>query len=149
MKLIGSFSEFARRVISVAKLGRLPRTDVKKLERLLDRTAKRNTILAKGILSALSAGGASEKDISKFSDLLEKANQRITEEKEPFADADKKEIAAIFKRAYISIKAAGWFASQLDELVAEEIEEFIKGKRSIVVPTKKFEIKPEKEKLRG
>lgn len=146
MQLIGSFSEFAKRVITAAKLGKIPGGDVKKLERLLNRTAKRNTILAKGILSALSTGGASEQDIARFSNLLEKANRRIIEDREPFTDADKKEIFAIFKRAYVSIKAANWFASQLDELVAEEIEEFIKGKRSVVVPTKELEIEPEKQK---
>ncbi|MBS3067323.1 hypothetical protein J4450_01355 [Candidatus Micrarchaeota archaeon] len=139
MQLLGSFSEFTKRVVSAARLGRLPKHDIKKLERLLNRTGKRNTILAKGILSALSAGGASDQDINRFSDLLEKANHRITEDKEPFTEPEKKEIGELFKRAYVSIKAANWFASQIDELVAEEIEEFIKGKRSVVIPTKKFE----------
>ena len=121
-----------------------------KLERLLDRTAKRNLILAKGILSALNAGGAKDVDIEKFSLLLEKANERINTGKEPFTNVDTQELANIFKRAYISTKAANWFATQMDELLAEEIDEFIKGKRSIGVPTKKtvtFEDKPtQKEK---
>ncbi len=149
MQLIGSFSEFTKRVLAAAKTGKLPKSDVRKLERLFDRTAKRNTILAKGILSALSAGGASEQDIKKFSDLLERANHRISDDKDPFTDTEKKDVSDIFKRSYVSIKAANWFANQLDELVAEEIEEFIKGKRSIFIPTKSFEPKPEKEKLKS
>ncbi len=146
MQLIGSFSEFAKRVIGAVKAARMPKQDVKKLERLLDRTAKRNTVLAKGILSALTVGGATENDIEKFGNLLERANQRILDDKEPFTESEKKDVAEIFKHAYVSIKAANWFTNQLDELVAEEIEEFIKGKRAVVVPSKKFEPKPEKLK---
>lgn len=137
MRFIGSFYQFAQRVLQAAKDGKLPKNDAMKLERLLDRTAKRNLILAKGILSALNAGGAKEAEIARFSLLLEKANERITGGKEPFTSADTQELADIFKRSYISTKAANWFATQMDELLAEEIGEFIKGKRSIGVPTKK------------
>ncbi len=150
MRFIGSFYQFAQRVLQSAKDGKLPRSDVMKLKRLLDRTAKRNLILAKGILSALNAGGAKEADISKLSLLLEKANERINSGKEPFTSADTQELADIFNRAYISAKAANWFTTQMDELLAEEIDEFIKGKRSIGRATKKtvpFEEKtPEKQK---
>lgn len=146
MQLIGSFSEFARRVVNAAKSGRLQRQDIKKLERLLDRTAKRNLILAKGILSALSAGGATDQEIKRFSNLLERANDKINNDKEPFTNSEKKEMMEIFKRSYISIKAANWFANQLDELVAEEIDEFIKGKRSVVPAKKDIGARPEKIK---
>jgi hypothetical protein len=37
--------------------------DSKKLDNLLTRTGRRNTVLAKGILTALSAGGAGEADV--------------------------------------------------------------------------------------
>ncbi|MDO8553527.1 MAG: hypothetical protein Q7S22_01865 [Candidatus Micrarchaeota archaeon] len=137
MQLIGSFFEFANRVMSAAKQGKLPKDDSKKLERLLTRTAKRNTVLAKGILTALNAGGAKADDIKRFSQLLEKANDRISQDKNPFTDKENTEISDIFKSAYISTKAAHWFASQIDELVAEEIDEYIKGRRFLAVPTKK------------
>ncbi len=137
MRLIGSFFEFAERVMNAAKTAKLPKDDSRKLERLLTRTAKRNTVLAKGILSALNAGGAKEHDIKRFSDLLEKANERIVNDKEPFTGKENAEISDIFKRAYISTKAAHWFASQIDELVAEEIDEYIKGKRFLAIPSKK------------
>jgi hypothetical protein len=137
MRFIGSFYQFAQRVLEAAKKGGLAKNDVAKLERLFERTAKRNIILAKGILSALSAGGAKEADIQRFSALLEKANERISIGKEPFTPSDKQELSDIFKRAYISTKAAEWFATQIDELLAEEIDDFIKGRRAVAVPTKK------------
>lgn len=153
MRLIGSFFEFASRVMDAVKAGRLPKEDSKKLERLLTRTAKRNVVLAKGILSALNAGGAKKEDIKRFSILLEKANERIAGDKEPFTAKEKDEISDIFKRAYVSTKAAHWFASQIDELVATEIDEYIQGKRFLAIPTKKivtFESnkKSEKEKTK-
>lgn len=131
MRLIGAFVEFARRVISAAKKGGLGRRDLLKLDNLLTRTGKRNTVLAKGILSALSAGGASEDDIRSFGRLLERANRRIMDDHEPFTAREREEIMHIFRRAYISQKTARWFSSQLDELVAEEITEYISGSRRV------------------
>ncbi len=139
MKFIGSFFRFARRVLEAAKKGGLPKTDLKKLDNLLTRTGKRNTVLAKGILSALSAGGASDKDVARFGKMLQKAETRITENKEPFTSADREELSNIFQRAYLSRKVARWFSAQIDELLAEEINEFISGSRrvEIGVPKKK------------
>lgn len=131
MRLIGAFVAFARRVVETAKAGGLGSKDLKKLDHLLSRTGKRNTILAKGILSALSAGGAGEKDIARFGELIGRANERISNGKEPFTPKELKEVTNIFKRAYISHKTARWFNSQLDELVAEQINEFITGTRSV------------------
>ncbi|MEK6982370.1 MAG: hypothetical protein AABX38_05550 [Candidatus Micrarchaeota archaeon] len=136
MRLIGSFYMFTQRVLDSLKSTKLPKSDRDKLSRLLKRTAKRNSVLAKGILSGLSAGGASDDDIKKFSKLLERANSKILEDKEPFSEIDKKDLKEIFRRSYVSAKAADWFASQMDELLAEEIGEFIQGKRTIGVPTK-------------
>ncbi len=144
MRLIGSFYQFTQRVIKAVKAAKLPKDDVTKLERLLNRTAKRNIILAKGILTALNAGGVSNNDIARFSQLLEKANEKISSGKNPFSESDKQEITDIFKRSYLSTKAAHWFSTQMDELVAAEIEEFIRGDRQIGVPSRKtvsFEIK--------
>ncbi len=155
MRLIGAFVEFARRVISAAKKGGLGGRDLKKLDNLLARTGRRNTILAKGILSALSAGGSSDEDVATFGDLLEKANVRIMQDKEPFTKKERSEITSIFRRAYISQKTARWFSSQLDELVAEEISGFISGSRRVDiggVPRKKtvtFEHTTEEKKSRG
>jgi hypothetical protein len=96
-------------------------------------------VLTKGILTALSAGGAGSKDVARFSDLLMKAEERVIADKKPFSDAEQKELADIFERAYVSAKTARWFSAQVDELLAEEINEFISGSRRIDlgVPTKK------------
>lgn len=151
MKFIGAFFQFARRVLDAAKKGGLSAVDIKKLDNLLTRTGKRNTILAKGILSALSAGGASNDDIDRFSTLLQKAETRIADDKDPFTTGERKELSEIFKRAYISAKVARWFSAQVDELLAEEINEFISGSRRVDmgVPKKKsvkFETEEKKKK---
>ena len=139
MKFIGGFFQFARRVIDAAKSGGLSEGEIKKLDNLLTRTGKRNTVLAKGILTSMSAGGASETDISRFSNLLQNAEQRISQDKDPFTKSERDELQDIFKRAYISAKTARWFSAQMDELLAEEIHEFISGSRrvDIGVPAKK------------
>ena len=139
MKLVGGFYQFAQRVLEAVKKGGLGSQDSKKLDNLLTRTGTRNSILAKGILTAMSAGGASEKDVARFGELLHVAEQKIEQDKEPFSKAEKDEIQDIFKRAYVSDKAARWFSAQVDELLAEEINEFISGSRrmDLGVPAKK------------
>jgi hypothetical protein len=151
MKFIGAFFQFARRVLDAAKKGGLAAVDLKKLDNLLMRTGRRNTILAKGILSALNAGGASQKDIDRFGELLHKAEARIAHDKDPFTKHEKEELSEIFRRAYMSAKVARWFSAQVDELLAEEINEFISGARrvDIGVPRKKtvkFETKKKTKK---
>lgn len=150
MKFIGAFFKFARRVLEAAKKGGLPTKDLKKLDNLLTRTGKRNTVLAKGILSALSAGGASDEDVARFGKLLQKAESRIVENKEPFTPADREELSDIFQHAYLSRKVARWFSAQMDELLAEEINEFITGSRrvEIGVPKKKTVSFKKEEKAR-
>jgi len=150
MRFIGAFFEFSRRVLDASRKGGLPPKDLTKLDNLLARTGKRNAVLAKGILTALSAGGASEKDVARFGNLLMNAEGRITENKAPFTEGDQKELSDIFKRAYVSSKTARWFSAQVDELLAEEINEFISGSRRIEigVPSKKsvrFEADTEKK----
>jgi hypothetical protein len=149
MRFIGAFFEFSRRVLDAAKKGGIAVKDLKKLDNLLTRTGKRNAVLAKGILTALSAGGASDRDVARFGELLISAESRIMEDKEPFSDPERKELAGIFKRAYVSAKTAKWFQAQVDELLAEEINDFISGSRrvDIGVPAKKtvrFETEDEK-----
>ncbi|VVC03878.1 Uncharacterised protein [Candidatus Bilamarchaeum dharawalense] len=150
MKFIGGFFQFARRVIDAAKNGGLSDKDVKKLDNLLLRTGKRNAIVAKGILTSLSASGASDTDVKRFGEILQLAENRIQEDKEPFSTADKNELTSIFKRAYMSAKTARWFSAQVDELLAEEINEFISGSRRVDVgipakKTVKFEKEEEKD----
>jgi hypothetical protein len=139
MRFIGAFFEFSRRVLAAATQGGLPQKDLKKLDNLLTRTGKRNTILAKGILTSLNAGGASDRDVSRFGELLLSAESRVGEGKEPFSESQRKELSEIFGRAYISSKTARWFSGQVDELLAEEINEFISGSRRVDIgmPSKK------------
>jgi hypothetical protein len=139
MRFVGSFFEFSKKALAAAKKGGLTSRELKKLDNLLTRTGKRNTVLAKGILTALSAGGAGEKDVARFSELLLRAEERVLLDKKPFSDAERKELSDIFKRAYVSAKTAQWFSAQVDELLAEEINEFISGSRriDIGVPTRK------------
>lgn len=146
MRLIGRFFQFSQRILKAAEKAGLSKVDIAKLKRLLDRTAKRNVILAKGILTALNAGGATKGEIKQFSELLEKAHMRIGAGKEPFTEEDKKQLTRIFKRASLSAKAARWFSTQLDDLLAEEIEDFIEGKKTIGIPTKKVVTFEEKKK---
>ncbi len=149
MRFIGAFFEFSRRVLDAAKRGGIAAKDLKKLDNLLTRTGRRNAVLAKGILTALSAGGASDRDVARFGELLLAAESRIMEDGEPFNEAERKELAGIFKRAYISAKTAKWFQAQVDELLAEEINDFISGTRRVEIgiparKTVKFESDAEK-----
>lgn len=153
MRFVGSFFEFSKKVLAAAKKGGLSPKELKKLDNLLTRTGKRNTVLAKGILTALSAGGAGDKDVARFSELLLRAEERVLLDKKPFSDPERKELSDIFKRAYVSAKTAQWFSAQVDELLAEEINEFISGSRriDIGVPAKKSvrfekEAEPEERK---
>jgi len=148
MKLTG-FMEFAKKVVGAAKKGGLKGPDLKKLVHLLQKTGKRNRVLAQGILSALDAGGSSKDDINRFSELLEVANERILDGKKPFTGKQQDELNKIFGKAYLSKKTARWFSMQLDELVAGEINEFISGRKKLItgVPERKsVKFKTETEK---
>ncbi|MDD5340498.1 MAG: hypothetical protein PHV13_04585 [Candidatus ainarchaeum sp.] len=154
MRFVGSFFEFSKRVLDAAKKGGLAPRELKKLDNLLTRTGKRNTVLAKGILTALSAGGAGDRDVARFSGLIIRAEERVMADKKPFTDAERRELSEIFKRAYVSTRTAQWFSAQVDELLAEEINEFISGSRriDIGVPAKKsvrFEKEAPEERKRA
>lgn len=151
MKILGAFREFAKRVLKAVKKGGLPRIDQMMLDRLLIRTEKRNLILAKGILTTLDAGGATKKDISHLGELLEKAQHRILADKEPFTDRERKDLAAIFRRASVPKKTTRRFTQITDELLAAQINETIKGKRKMTlgIPKKKtLRLKRKKEQKR-
>lgn len=154
MRLVGSFFEFSKRVLGAAKKGGLAPRELKKLDNLLARTGKRNTVMAKGILTALSAGGASEADVSRFGGLLRKAEDRVMGGRQPFTEAERRDLSEVFRRAYISAKTARWFSAQVDELLAEEINDFISGSRrvDIGVPSRKtvrFEGAAQEEKKKA
>ncbi len=136
MKIGDAFRSFAQRVLEAAGKGGLPKLEQKKLDHLLSRTGKRNTILAKGILTALDAGGATKSDIAKLSGLLAAANERILDERTPFTSREKTELTDIFRRAYIPRKTTGWFSSHIDELLAEQIKDEITAGRATGVPKK-------------
>jgi len=149
MRSISGFFQFAKRVLGAAKSGGLGETDSKKLDRLLERTGKRNAIIAKSILSAMSAGGASERDVSRFGEMLQSAELKISKDKEPFTKSEKEELQEIFRRAYISTRTARWLSSQIDGLLAEQISEVISGSR--IVPSRKvvrFEHEEEKKRMK-
>ncbi len=155
MRVVGSFFDFSKKVLDAAKKGGLAPGELKKLDNLLTRTGRRNAVLAKGILTALSAGGAGESDVLRFGDMLRRAEERVMESKPPFTEAERKDLSQIFKRAYVSARAAQWFSAQVDELLAEEINEFISGSRRVElgVPKRKSvrfeqEEKEERKKLR-
>jgi len=145
MDILSAFRRFAGRVIESSKKGGLVGADQKRLGNLLERTGKRNLILAKGILSALDAGGAGRKDIERFGALLGKANQRILDDKQPFTDFERSELAAIFRRAYIPDGATARFTKNIDELLAEQISESIKERPVMALTMAKKKSTPNKE----
>jgi len=142
------FNAFSNKVLTAVK-GRLTAKETGILKRLFTRVKKRNTILAAGLLSALKAGGASKADIDKLSKILERANERILGGEKPFSAAEKKELAVIFERANMPIKAEVKFKhnveSDSDELLVSQIAESIHRDKK-----RKFEFVPEKKmKKRG
>ena len=152
MVLGETFRGFAERVLGAVRKGGLVKNDASTLDHLLKRTEKRNIILAKGILSALDAGGAGKADVKRFGELLERANNRIIENKEPFTNSDRNELASIFRRAYVSKKTSSWFSNNLDELLAQEVSSSIKSKSRIGVPRKTEEsriIEKERRKIKA
>lgn len=122
------FPAFTKKVLAAVK-GKLTVKEEGILRRLFSRVKKRNNILAAGLLSALKAGGSSKEDIRTFSELLEKANDRILEGKKPFTVADEREISKIFERAHLPKKAEAKFnhnvKSDEDDLLVSRITESI------------------------
>lgn len=131
MKFVGSFFQFSRRVIDAAKKGGIGGEDLKKLDNVLVQTGKRDTILAKGILSALAMGGASALEVARFGALLKTAQQRILEDQKPFTSEENTEISTMFERCLISSKAARFFSTQMNALLADEVNDFIEGKTRV------------------
>lgn len=117
-----SLKAFANRVVNAARMGRLGEKDIKALRHLLVKTGKKNLVLSRAILTALSGAEQSGGDVKKFAHLLDLASVRIGEEKEPFSESEKKELEEIFRRHSLSTGAARKFALGLDELLAMELK---------------------------
>lgn len=153
-----NFSKFAAKILSAVK-GKLSKKEMGTLARLLGRTRKRNVVLAAGLLSALKVGGASQGDIEKFAEVLEKANGRIHEGREPFTRADEAAIARIFESAGMPVSAekklkhnvqadrddllAGEIVNSLTTSTAQRLRRFVPAKQ---IPTVSFEGKEKKMK---
>ncbi len=137
------FTGFSKKVLAAVK-GKLTTKEIGVLKRLFIRVKKRNTILAAGLLSALKAGGATKRDTDKLSIILERANDRILEGKKPFTLIDKKDLATIFARANMPMKAEAKFKhnveSDTDDLLISQITESIHREER-----KKFGFVPEKK----
>ncbi|MFH1221793.1 MAG: hypothetical protein V1492_01775 [Candidatus Micrarchaeota archaeon] len=134
----GIFADFAKKVLDAAKKGGLNPNELQKLDRLLTRDGKRNKILAAGLVSALktTAGPA---EVEKLGTLFEKASERIADGKQPFTKGEAETMRSILKGAGVSTKTTSWVSKQIDDLLADEIKEFISGKKIDrgFVPTKK------------
>ncbi len=141
------FAKFAERVLAAVK-GRLPAPDVKKLEGVLITTGQRTSVLARGLLSALSAGGASKKDIERFGKLLEKANTRIERGQKPFSTREREEIERLFRKAYLSQRTTRWFTTHLDALLADEINSSLKKSRKVRLSLPKKKKQKKKKPLK-
>jgi len=151
------FDRFSGKVMDATK-GKLSSGEAGILSRLFKRTKKRNLLLAAGLLSALKVGGAGRRDIAEFSNILEKANDRILEGKEPFTKADDQAITRIFRDANVPRGAEEKLKHNVqvdqDELLASEIVKslsattsqrlgaFVPAKR---IPTVKFEEEEEQK----
>lgn len=142
----GSFAEFAKRVLDAAKKGGLSAKDIKMLDRLLEKDGKRNKILAAGLVAAMKTG-ATEKDIEVIGKLFEKASERIASGKEPFTESEAEILRKVLEGAGVSRKTTSWVSKNVDEMLADEIKEFISGRkidRGMIIPKKS----EEKEKKR-
>ena len=154
------FDRFSGKVMDAAK-GKLNAGEMGILTRLFSRTRKRNVVLAAGLLSALKVGGASKRDIAEFSTILEKANARIMEGKQPFTKTEEESLGRIFRDANVPRGAEEKLKHNVqvdqDELLASEIVKslsattsqklgaFVPAKR---IPTVKFEEEAEERRER-
>lgn len=153
------FSGFSAKVLAAVK-GKLSQKEAGTLSRLLNRTKKRNVVLAAGLLSALKVGGASKADIDKFAGVLERAHARILEGKEPFTKADETLLEQIFNNARVPLSAekklkhnvqgdrddllAGEIVNSINMSTSQRLRGFVPAKK---VPTVRFE-EEEEEKVR-
>ena len=154
------FDRFTGKVMDVTK-GKLSASESGILSRLFKRTKKRNMVLAAGLLAALKVGGATKRDIAEFSSILEKANDRILEGKEPFVKTDESALTRIFRDANVPRGAEEKLKHNVqtdqDELLASEIVKslstttsqklgaFVPAKR---IPSVRFEEEEEERKER-
>ncbi len=153
------FDRFSGKVMDATK-GRLSASESGILSRLFQRTKKRNLVLAAGLLSALKVGGAGKRDIAELSSILEKANERILEGKEPFTKQDEGALTRIFREAKVPEAAekklrhnvqvdqdellASEIVNSLSATTAQRLGKFVPAKK---IPSVRFE-EEEEEKVR-
>ncbi len=147
-----SFKDFANRVVHALRGGGLPGKDLRTVKRLLLKTEKKNLILSRALLTAFAGGEQSENDVTMFANLLDVANRRIMEDREPFSAEEKKELEEIFKRHSVSAKAARKFALGMDELLVMELKTQMGRKPEVLLKKQQessgqAERKEEREKL--
>ena len=86
--VFGSFVKFAKNVLDSAKKGGLPKKDLGKLDRLLERNGTKNAVLAAGLVSALRIG-ATDEEVRKVASLFDNASARISSGKKPFTNPER------------------------------------------------------------
>jgi hypothetical protein len=144
------FSGFSAKVLAAVK-GKLSQKEAGTLSRLLDRTKKRNTVLAAGLLSALKVGGAGKTDITRLAGVLENAHARIIEGKEPFTKSDERLLEHIFSEARMPLSAekklkhnvqndrddllAGEIVNSINMSTSQRLKGFVPAKR---IPTVRY-----------
>jgi len=139
------FDRFTGKVMDATK-GKLSPGEAGILSRLFKRTKKRNILLAAGLLAALKVGGATKRDIAEFSNILEKANDRILGGREPFTKNEEQALARIFRDANVPRGAEEKLKHNVqvdqDELLASEIVKSLSAttsqKLGAFVPAKKI-----------
>ncbi len=139
MRLAGSFFGFIDRVMKAVG-GRLSKDDTSKLNSVLTSVGTKNYIIAKGILSALSTSGVKKPQIDRFAKILEKAHERINEQRAPFSLQDKKDLREILHQASLSEKTVS-FIENLDVFALEQVKDLVSSKKTMTsdlpLPTRK------------
>ncbi len=136
MSILKSFSDFSKRILKAVK-GKLTASDEMLLEHLLSKTNQRNIILSRGLLSAINTGSPKKEEIDSLAKILDNANMRIMDKKDPFSEKDKEQIAKIFSKCELSKKVAEWVSVQKDIFLYSEINNMAKEES-----TAKQNIKP-------
>ncbi|MFA5049604.1 MAG: hypothetical protein WC501_01210 [Candidatus Micrarchaeia archaeon] len=146
MGILKSFSDFSRRVLKAVK-GKLPASDEMLLEHLLVKTNQRNIILARGLLSAINTGSPKKEDIESLAKILDDANIRIMNKKEPFGEKENEKIAKIFSKCGLSRKVADWISIQKDIFLYSEINNMVKDEvENKKISPKIVKLEPKRQK---
>lgn len=139
-----SFRAFTNRVLNALRLGnKVAEKDIKILENILKRERKRSLILASALLSALNIK-ENEEEYKRFAQLIELANLRISENREPFTNEEIEELRNIFYRNNLNEKVVKKFLYSLTDSFTMELRDLMRNKNKIVKPKKE---KDEEKKI--